>query len=451
MSTAESFISVIEQYFGESMFLAAFFLALVFFYKKSEKSEKKSLLFAVIGAACFFNPIAFRVICALGEQETYYRLLWMIPILMGVGYFCIELLELAEKKYQKCLLIGIMTVLFVLNGNTVLANFMKLPTNIYQMDEDVIQLADAMDELSDGERVDFLSNGNVEDLIRQYNANICLYMNGTHEVNLMLVNEWTHYGGAYVRQKIAYLHPEYIAIKKETPNIVHFLTSSGIKIGAESNNYYLFEVKPDEIASDNSYLESLAKETVTAVNVEYMDLPNFESEYEFLYVTNLFSNYEQQRVEDIIAISKEAGVDAVIINDEMLPNEMSLEECEAYLKETDIPFVYNQSGQNVLEFSELLIYTAQNIDGDISKADFELVKKALETQKSVLLVTDKLINVDSGQTFEGQLAELVLENETVLQNYARGEQWQKIMLQNGVYGFEQNAEHTHMVTLVRVH
>ncbi len=449
MSTAESFISVIEQYFGESMFLAVFFLALVFFYGKLEKSGKRCMLFSVIGVFCFLNPMAFRVISALGEQETYYRLLWMLPILIGVGYFCIELLELAEKKYQKWLLIGVMTILFVLNGNTVLANFMKLPTNIYQMDEDVIQLADAMDELSGGERVDFLSNGNVEDLIRQYNANICLYMNGTHEVNLMLVNEWTHYGGAYVRQKIAYLHPEYIAIKKETPNIVHFLTSSGMKIEAESDNYYLFDVKPDEIMEDNVYLESLAKETITAVNVEYIDLPKSDEEYQFLYVTNLFSDDKIQRMEEVIAIAKEADIDALIINDEMPSNTMTQEECVAYLKEAGIPFVYNQSKETVLEFSELLLCTAENMDGDISEAEFELVKEALKGQKSVLLVTDKLLNVDSGQNFEGKLAELVTE-ETVLQNYARGEQWQKTLLRNGVYGFEQNAEHTHMVTLVRV-
>ena len=85
MSAAENFVSVIEQYFGQGMFLVLFVIAYVIFYRRSNERIRKGLIAGTIGVLCFLNPITFRIISALGEQETYYRLIWMVPVLLGAA------------------------------------------------------------------------------------------------------------------------------------------------------------------------------------------------------------------------------------------------------------------------------------------------------------------------------------------------------------------------------
>jgi len=450
MSAAENFVSVIEQYFGQGMFLVLFVIAYVIFYRRSNERIRKGLIAGTIGVLCFLNPITFRIISALGEQETYYRLIWMVPVLLGAAHLCIEMLDAAKLKYQKALIISIMLVLFVLLGNATLTKFGKLPANVYQMDEDVVQIADAMDELSGGERVSFLDNGKLGDLIRQYNANVCLYMNGTHEINQMIQTGWTNFAGAYIRQQVAFLELDFIAIKKESADTIHLLESSGIEIATESDNYYLFQVKPEEKRLDNEYLASQVKDTITAINVEYIYPPKSNHDYEFLYVTNLFSNYNPDRVEEFFEIAKSLEVDAIIVNDQALPKEVGHQETLNYLAECGIPFVYNQSENKSLEFEDMMLYTADNANGDISEDAYAVLTEELAQGKSVLLATDQLINANSGQSLESKLLDEVQAEEQVLENYARGKLWKKHVLSEGAYGFEQKAKASHIVTLIRV-
>lgn len=405
---------------------------------------------SMIGLLCLLNPVVFRVVSLLGERETYYRLLWIVPILLGSGYLCVKVFTAAKTKYQKNLVLGILAVFLAVTGSATWIDFFRVPSNIYQMDDDVIQIADAIEELSPGKRVGFLSNGDIDDLIRQYNANICLFMNGTHEINLMIVNEWIDYGGAYVRQRMAFLKPEYIAIKKESIKVVHLLKSSGIDIVFESDNYYLFEVKSDEIEADNAYLAGFTKEKITALNVEYMDLPQSDGEYEFLYAVNLFSSFDEQRIEEVITIAKELEVDAMIVNDEMPSAQLSQEECIRYLEESGIPFVYNQSEEHILEYHDMAIYTASNAEGILGETEQEFIRERLEGEKSLLLITDELVNTASKQSISSGILDLTAEEKQVIVNYARADKWQKAILDKGVYGFTQNTADSHIITLIRV-
>ncbi len=54
----------------------------------------------------------------------------------------------------------------------------RLPENIYQMPEDQIQIADLIDEVTDGERVNVYAEDSLLYGIREYNANICLVTEG---------------------------------------------------------------------------------------------------------------------------------------------------------------------------------------------------------------------------------------------------------------------------------
>lgn len=445
MNIAENFFDVMTAYFGEGAIVLFFLLAALSFWWKSTGKRKVCILACLIGIFCMLNPISYQVICRLGEGETYYRLLWLLPVTFGAAWLAMELYHQAEKVYQKWLLIGMGIVMCSMFGMGTLDNWTKLPSNIYQLDNDVIQLADAMEELSGGARVEFLDNGDISDTIRQYNANICTYIFDTEMINRMLRTGWGSFSGSHVRQQLAYMHPEYLAIKKESETTLRLFESSGIQIAAESDNYYLFDVKPDEILEDNIMLESLAGEKITAIDAEYMYLPQIEEEYDFLYVQNLFSEGDIQRIQEVFAIAEGMGVDAILVNDETADAQGL-----AYLKACNIPFVYNQSEYNTLQFPKLTICTADNSGGELAAADDKRVIKLLEEKSNVLLVTDQLIDAASEQNGGHSLPEVAAKNQSILENYAKGTEWSKFVLGEQAFGFTQKTEDLHMVTLIRV-
>lgn len=356
MLEVESFGSVIQRYFAESGMLVFFLIALLFFYWKETGTERKfTICIVAVALVCVFNPLAFWVIRKLGESESYYRFIWMCPILILIAYLLIQIFSGLKSGIQKSALVLMCICCGGMIGGVDTLIKWEIPTNIYQMDDDVVQIADLMDEFSGGERVVFMDNGTLSENMREYNANICETSVSDHYLNQVLYTDLSCFFGLYVRNYVVYNEVDYIAIEKERSGTISVLDGAGLKRVAASEGYYLYQTEWEKIIEDSSMLESYCGEMVTVMNPEYIWIENLGQEYDFLYLTGSFTYYDEVRMQDLVDVANGMDVDAVIINDDFIGNGWTKEQIDAALSGLNMPYLYNIGDVKHLDFEEVTI------------------------------------------------------------------------------------------------
>lgn len=363
MIEVSSFGSVIERYFAESGLLIFFLIALLFFMHKERGIERKfAISIVVVSLVCVFNPLAFWVICKLGESESYYRFIWMCPCVMMIVYLIIRIWGELKIGLQKAALILVCVCCGgMIGGIDMLANW-SMPTNIYQLDDDVIQIADLIDEFSGGKPVVFVDNGTLSENMREYNANICSALTDTHGTNQVLYTDWTFFTNTKVRESVAFNAVDFIAIEKERKNTLSVLDGAGFKRVAASDGYYLYQVDWQGIYFDYEEISPYYDEKIITIDPEYTWVTNLEEEYDILYLVDVFRYYDEERIAKIIEIANEMNVDAVVINDAFNEGDWTQEKVDAALTGLKVPYISNLSTDKILNFDKFSICVGLDTD-----------------------------------------------------------------------------------------
>ena len=168
------------------------------------------------------------------------------------------------------------------------SEWFRLPENIYQMPEDQIQIADLIDEVTDGERVNVYAEDSLLYGIREYNANICLVTEGERGYLYHIITEDDPNAsgnlmlGILVNAKI-----DYIAVRKEYSGAKVALNSGGcVKVG-QTDNYALYYVDQERSQADLYHTYNSDWNTATVIaGVEDVMVQGTEGEQQFLLYGN---------------------------------------------------------------------------------------------------------------------------------------------------------------------
>lgn len=124
----------------------------------------------------FLNPITVHLICSLTEVKRYVRIFWAFPLILGVGYVGVRLID-RDKLWKKALVfLAIAVVLFGTGGTILNEQNYAQASNLYKLPSDVIPVADAILEncKEEWECPCVLTTVYLGTYLRQYDGNIRL-------------------------------------------------------------------------------------------------------------------------------------------------------------------------------------------------------------------------------------------------------------------------------------
>jgi len=386
MQGIESFIDALSLYVTNNVLVVVFLIAAIYILKKSSQRQRKYFVaVAVISILLVFNGITFAIVKRMGEDTTYYRFFWICPIVLVSAYLVVELLfEAAVKKIQKICLLAVFGVMLFVNYGQSFSGWTNLPSNIYQIDDDIVQLGDLVDEKSGGKRTFLLVNEYVSAHIREYNANIIINPDGMLYLNPIVNGNNINYASRYVMTFLASNWSEYIAVEKEKIGTNRLFQSIGCeKIGVTDTfnlYYYNYPIHWEEEA-----LWEKAEEMSLYISSEYINVPGLKDEKDYLYVTDLWINTPKEQKQAIINLANELQVEALIINGSSENTNFTEEFLEKELEGLKVPYIYNNKGPQCLEEEEFAI-VCMRIE-EYSDKEYEEFKGYLSLEKPVILVT----------------------------------------------------------------
>lgn len=154
MYIVESVAQVFETYMGETMFLSVFLVCVIYsFCHGNEDNRKRLLLVVILGILFIFNDFSLKLMGKLTDIKTYYRFIWAIPILIMIAWAGTKAVVERKKLWERAVVVILLLALFQGGTSTFLVEgSVRVPTNIYNLPDDVIRVCDIIEADKDKEQ-----------------------------------------------------------------------------------------------------------------------------------------------------------------------------------------------------------------------------------------------------------------------------------------------------------
>lgn len=445
MQTSNSFWNVCQQYFSESAVLVLFVIALIVLTRDWNREKKiGAFLFGCASMLLLYNELTYRVLVMLGEGSTYYRFFWIMPIMLLVACLVVKIFFSLDVKKRAglALLLGVAIAFFSARQAS---DWLHFPENVYQMDEDVMQVADALMEVTGGEPTYLFDNGDLEETIRQYDARVMFTRSEVLPLDAITEGLTTNLLGKDVQEAIRENHCRYIALNKLEKLVCKVMESAGLSLVSETDNYYIYRVDNILLYDDESKCRKLAEGFGKQVNVEYIPISGLNEEYEYIYLSDLGAYEDEETYMQLIDKISLRNPTGVIINDRLSENANWQEKYKETLDGLQIPYYCNNQEIQLIEQGEFNICLLDNT--------VEIMGVTLQELQEVLNGTEPVILVLSSR-LEPEMTELytiVAESaSTVRVLSAQKSEYEKELIGESVLQFATPVDENQIFNMVRI-
>lgn len=188
-------IETFQKYNGSGMILNWFLIAWLYLFI-CEKNKNKRIMLVYTPALIlliFFNPLFHKLLTGLTEEAIYFRILWLLPITIVIGYAVVRIFH--SLQGAKRVWFGIVAlVTIVLSGKLVYTNpLFSQAENSYHVPQEVVEICDAI--RIEGREVMAAFPEEFILYVRQYSPYVCMpygrevYMGGYSEFFYLLRQE----------------------------------------------------------------------------------------------------------------------------------------------------------------------------------------------------------------------------------------------------------------------
>lgn len=240
-------VTIFQNYVGyrQNKFLFGIYLFFLLYLWKTEKNKRFRMLFVYVPTVllvCFFCPLFHDIFkLLLNEEETYYRMLWLLQMSMVSAYGALKLCG----KYRK-LMLAVMCIAIISCGSFVYnsVNIFK-SENLYHIPNEVVNVASIMDPGE--ERIRALVPAEMIHFIRQYTDRITLPYGRE-----MLIDRWNFQSDLYEAMELSEVietpsfveltrdnYCMYVVLRKDR-QVSEPLTDYGFELFAQTDNYLIY-------------------------------------------------------------------------------------------------------------------------------------------------------------------------------------------------------------------
>ena len=171
---ANSSFLIFGKFMGTGLVVTWFLAGLVYLFL-SEKNKTRRILFIympVLTLLLFFNPLFNQFFVWATEEEIYFRLCWLLPVILVIAYSLVRLLEGLKGKRQFG--VGVLAAaLIVISGKLVYGSpLYSRAENIYHVPDSVVHICDAIE--MPGREVMAVFPEEMLLYVRQYSPLVCM-------------------------------------------------------------------------------------------------------------------------------------------------------------------------------------------------------------------------------------------------------------------------------------
>lgn len=236
-------------YFGVYM-LGGLFIISFLFVCISDSGKRKELIYpTLILILVIVNPVMYKLFYMKLLESTYWRLLWIIPVVV----FCAYAIVICVKKFSNRLLRYVGFILLLVSvcacGNYMYKNGnFEETTNAYKLPQEVIEVSNILLELEDNPKI--VAPKDLYCYIRQYTSDIYLFYgrNGEGFVRMTTgdydhvkwVNMWVHPSARVVYERTEKYGYNYWVLNKNNGVYEDELYQYYEKVG-ETEHYCIYK------------------------------------------------------------------------------------------------------------------------------------------------------------------------------------------------------------------
>ncbi len=187
----------LKLYGGNGMLLLMFIAASIYIIA-AEKDIKKKIILGILPLvilAGFLLPVTKIVYVAVFDDgsDTYYRLLWIIPMYAVIAYGACKALIRIKRASVRRGIFALMIVIIAVTGSFVYGNqYMSVAENLYHIPQNVIDICDVISPAEGQPRVRAAFPSELVHFVRQYDTDILMPYGRE-----MVVTQWDYYNAVY--------------------------------------------------------------------------------------------------------------------------------------------------------------------------------------------------------------------------------------------------------------
>ena len=184
--------------YGGNGAILLLFLASAIYLIITEQSVKKKIMLGILPLLIFLGfliPVTKILYVAAFDDgsDTYYRLLWLVPMYAVIGYAACRLLfSLKKSMYQRIGLAVIAAVIAVTGSLVYASQHMSVAENLYHIPQSVVDICDVVAPEEGEPRVRVAFPGELVHFVRQYDTDILMPYGRE-----MVVTQWDYYNPVY--------------------------------------------------------------------------------------------------------------------------------------------------------------------------------------------------------------------------------------------------------------
>lgn len=395
MTNVEYIYQVIQRYFSDSAVVVLAILALLFLLKRTEKIYKWYAICLGIIMLLLFNDFTYGIVKKIGESETYYRFLWMIPITLLAAYLVIEIWGGLSGKLQKAGYVVVLCVFLFLNNTTSFGAWINLPENVYQISDEQIQAAKIIRANQRKWRAKFWDDGTISNGLREYDGTIMLTLDTTEYMDDIINNKEINVSGSTIQLMLLEYQIDSIAVKKDYIKAQKVFEGAGCKKIGETQSSYLYRFEWRNVESRRSTLENYYNDTITEINEEHIQVNELETAYELLFLTDMYldvNNIEsaEEQLSAWIQMANEYDVDAVLLGANMLTvySEDEVFYVKEQLEQLEMSYLWVEDGSDTfLDLGDVTICAINNRDSSVDEMMIKNRLNSMDADDKKMLLT----------------------------------------------------------------
>lgn len=191
-------VILFREYMGTGLIVIWFVVSLIYLWINEKRKDLRIvfLYMPVILLLLYFNPLFGRLVYGVVGEEIYYRILWLLPVTIVLGYTCVSIYgQLAVRRQMQKKKTGLAEIFYavclagilVVSGSYIYASpTFRRAENLYHVPDSVIHICDTINV--PGREVMALFPVELVQYVRQYSPVTCMPYGRD-----AIVDRWNYY------------------------------------------------------------------------------------------------------------------------------------------------------------------------------------------------------------------------------------------------------------------